>query len=176
MDRIAAKGDPSTSDEQAIAAAFAVDIARGLDSQEAALRLARDGLNELHATPPVPRWRKVLAQFQDSLVYLLLVAIAVALAARAIEGRVGWPIDAAVIAAIVALNGVLGYLQEARAEDAVAALAKFTTAISSVLRDSQLKRLPSWSRATCWCSSMVMPPAPTLGSCRRRRFGFWRPL
>jgi P-type Ca2+ transporter type 2C len=143
MDRNATRGDPSTSDAQAIAAALGVDIARGLDSQEAALRLARDGSNVLRAKPPVPRWRKVLAQFEDPLVYLLLAAIAIAFVAWAIEGRVGWPIDAVVIAAIVALNGVLGYLQEARAEDAVAALAKLTTATSSVLRDGQLRRLPS---------------------------------
>jgi len=68
MNRIAAEGVLSTSDAQVIATALAVDIARGLGSQEAALRLARDGPNELCATPPVPRWRKVLAQFQDPLV------------------------------------------------------------------------------------------------------------
>ena len=143
MDRIAAKSDPSRSDAAAIATALAADTTRGLDSHEAALRLARDGPNELHATPPVPRWRKVLAQFQDPLVYLLLAALAIAFVAWAIEGWVGWPIDALVITVIVVLNGVLGYLQEARAEDAVAALAKFTTATSSVLRDGQLRRLPS---------------------------------
>ena len=143
MDRIAAKSDPSRSDAAAIATALAADTTRGLDSHEAALRLARDGPNELHATPPVPRWRKVLTQFQDPLVYLLLAALAIAFVAWAIEGWVGWPIDALVITVIVVLNGVLGYLQEARAEDAVAALAKFTTATSSVLRDGQLRRLPS---------------------------------
>ena len=139
----APEGDPSTRDAESIAAEFATDIARGLDSQEAARRLAHDGPNELRAAPPVPGWRKLLRQVQDPLIYLLLAAIAVALLAWAFEGRVGWPIDAAVIAFIVALNGVLGYLQEARAENAVAALAKFTTATSSVLRDGQLKRVPS---------------------------------
>ncbi len=143
MNRTDDNGDPSTRDAAVIATAFAADIERGLDSQEAALRLARDGPNELRAAPPVPRWRKLLAQFQDPLVYLLLAAIAVALVAWAFEGRVGWPIDAVVIAAIVALNGALGYLQQARAEDAVAALARFTTATSSVLRDGQLRRVPS---------------------------------
>ena len=135
--------DPSTRDAESIAAELATDIARGLDSHEAARRLARDGPNELRVASPIPGWRKLFSQFQDPLIYLLLAAIAVALLAWAIEGRTGWPIDAAVIAVIVALNGALGYLQEARAENAVAALAKFTTATSSVLRDGQLKRVPS---------------------------------
>jgi P-type Ca2+ transporter type 2C len=142
-DPSARNNEPSTRSAESIATALVSDIERGLDAQEAASRLARDGPNELRATPPVPRWRKLLAQFQDPLIYLLLAAIAIALVAWAVEGRVGWPIDAAVIAVIVALNGVLGYLQEARAENAVAALAKFTTATSSVLRGGQLLRVPS---------------------------------
>ena len=139
----AVDGDPSTRSAESIASALGLETARGLDSQEAARRLARDGPNELHAAQPVPRWRKLLSQFQDPLIYLLLAAIAIALVAWLIEGRVGWPVDAAVIAIIVVLNGVLGHLQEARAENAVAALAKFTTATSSVLRDGQLHRVPS---------------------------------
>src|SRR5215218_3328766 len=65
------------------AAALGVDPATGLSRAEAERRLAADGPNELRAAPPVPLWRKVLAQFQDPLVYLLLVAIAVSVAAWA---------------------------------------------------------------------------------------------
>ena len=137
------EGDPSTRDVESIVTELATDSARGLDSHEAARRLARDGPNELRVAPPVPGWRKLLTQFQDPLIYLLLAAIVITLLAWAIGGRTGWPIDATVIAVIVALNGMLGYLQEARAENAVAALAKFTTATSSVQRDGQLQRVPS---------------------------------
>lgn len=56
---------------------------------------------------------------------------------------VGWPIDASVIAEIVLLNGVLGFLQEAKAENAFYALAKMTAATSNVMRDGQLLRVPS---------------------------------
>jgi len=53
------------------------DVRLGLTDDEARARLARDGPNELAAEPPVPAWRKFLAQFQDILVILLLVAAAV---------------------------------------------------------------------------------------------------
>ena len=51
--------------------------------------------------------------------------------------------DAIVIALIVVLNAVLGYLQEAKAENAVAALARMTAVTSAVLRDGQVLRVPS---------------------------------
>jgi magnesium-transporting ATPase (P-type) len=59
---------------------------RGLSSAEAARRLAADGPNELWAAPPVPTWRKILAQFRDPLIYLLLAAVAISLLARVLEG------------------------------------------------------------------------------------------
>jgi len=126
-----------------VAEALAVDLGSGLSSAEAARRLAADGPNELRATPPVPIWRKVLAQFQDPLIYLLLVAVVISLVAWVLGGRVGWPVDAIVIAVVVILNAVLGYVQEARAESAVAALQEMTAVTSSALRDGQLARIPS---------------------------------
>src|SRR5690349_7011395 len=107
-------------DAAEVARRLGADVERGLTSQEAARRLAADGPNELRAAPPIPVWRKVLAQFRDPLVYLLLVAIAVSLAAWLFEGRGGAPVDAIVIAIIVLANAVLGYAQEAKAENAVA--------------------------------------------------------
>ncbi|MDP1968957.1 MAG: cation-translocating P-type ATPase, partial [Burkholderiaceae bacterium] len=90
-----------------------------------------------------PAWRRVLAQFEDPLVYLLLVAMAIALIAWTVEGRVGWPVDGIVIAAVLLLNGAIGFAQEARAEGAVAALARMTAASSAVLRDGREQRVPS---------------------------------
>jgi magnesium-transporting ATPase (P-type) len=139
--------DPSVADVADVAAACQTDLARGLTAAAAAVRLARDGANELRSVPPVPAWRRALAQLQDPLVYLLLVAAAVALAAWLIEGRgeggKGWPMDAIVIAAVVVLNAVLGWVQETKAQSAVAALARMTQATSGVLRDGQLLRIPS---------------------------------
>ena len=59
----------------------------------------------------------MVRQFQDPLVYLLLVAIVVALGAWLVEGAHGVPVDAIVIAAIVVANAAIGFVQEAKAED-----------------------------------------------------------
>lgn len=72
-----------------------------------------------------------------------MAAVVVTLLAWFIEGRVGWPVDAVVIAVIVVLNGILGYVQEAKAADAAAALARMVEATSAVMRDGQMTRVPS---------------------------------
>jgi Ca2+-transporting ATPase len=136
-------GDPSLLQADEVARTLEVDIASGLSPHEASRRLAQDGPNALRAAPPTPTWRRVLAQFNDPLVYLLLVAVAIALAAWAIEGWAGWPVDAIVIALVIVLNAALGYVQEARAADAVAALARMTAVTSTVLRGGQEQRVPS---------------------------------
>ncbi|MDP2867397.1 cation-translocating P-type ATPase [Methyloversatilis sp.] len=146
--RGARSGDPSLIDFTDLASALDTDLSNGLGAEEAARRLHTDGPNELRVIPPVPGWRRMLAQLQDPLVYLLGAAAAVALAAWWLEGRgqpgaAGWPLDAIVIAAVVVLNAVLGWLQEAKAAQAVAALAKMTTATSAVLRDGDVARVPS---------------------------------
>ncbi|MGB3445255.1 MAG: cation-translocating P-type ATPase [Xanthobacteraceae bacterium] len=119
------------------------DAERGLTGLEAMRLLAASGPNELRAVSPVPAWRRILSQFRDPLVYLLLGAILVALAAWLIEGREGVPVDAIVIAMVVVANAVLGFVQEARAANAVAALARMTAVTSSVLREGERRRIPS---------------------------------
>ena len=135
--------DPSVKNADELARVLGTDVDNGLTTPEASRRLAQDGPNELRSVPRRPVWRRLLSHFQDPLVYLLLAAVAIALVAWVIEGRVGWPVDAIVIGTIVLLNGVLGYVQEARAENAVAALARMTAASSAVLRDGQVLRVPS---------------------------------
>ncbi len=146
--RTALPDDVSLIDIADLALVLGTDLEHGLGAEEAATRLRADGPNELRAVPPMPAWRRVLAQLQDPLVYLLGAAAAVALAAWWFEGRghpgaAGWPLDAIVITVVVVLNAVLGWLQEAKAAQAVAALAKMTTATSSVLRDGAVARVPS---------------------------------
>ncbi|WP_182526616.1 cation-translocating P-type ATPase [Nocardioides dongkuii] len=135
--------DPSLLDVDTVARELGVDPLTGLSEDEAARRLATDGPNELRGRKPVPLWRKILAQFQDPLIYLLLAAVAISLVSWVIEGAHGTPVDALVIAAIIVLNAVLGYTQEARAEDAVAALDSMTAAASTVLRGGQLRTIAS---------------------------------
>ena len=135
--------DFSLIDSAAVAAAVDTNTDRGLSQPEAARRLSANGANELRAAPKHPTWRRVLKHFQDPLVYLLLVAIGIALLAWMLEGRKGWPIDAVVIAAVVLLNAVLGFVQESKAEQAVAALAHMTAVTASVMRDGSQQRIPS---------------------------------
>ncbi|RSX52115.1 haloacid dehalogenase [Bifidobacterium goeldii] len=136
--------DPSLTDASEVAKALNVDMATGLSSDEAKRRLEKFGPNQLASAPPVPKWKKFLAQFQDPLVYLLLVATAISVVAWFIERAntpgAGEPVpfDALVIVLILIINAVLGYIQEARAEQAVAALAQMTAPQTAVLRDGKV--------------------------------------
>src|ERR1051326_7324450 len=92
----------------------------GLTEQEAQARLKGNGPNELAAEKPVPGWRKFLAQFQNVLVILLLIATAISLGLWFYERESALPYEAMAIFAVVLLNAVMGYIQESRAESAVA--------------------------------------------------------
>jgi potassium/sodium efflux P-type ATPase len=126
-----------------VAAGLGADLSGGLTSFEAATRLERFGPNRLEAAPRVPAWRKFLGQFADPLIYLLLGAVVVALVAWAVDREEAAPYDAIVIAAIVVANAVLGYVQEARAEQAVAALERMSAATAGVVRGGREERIPA---------------------------------
>ena len=126
-----------------VARALGADPSRGLTGGEAQARLQRYGPNELESEPPVPAWRRFLAQFQDVLVILLLVATAISFALWLYERDSALPYEALVIFGIVLLNGILGYVQEARAEQAVAALRAMSAAEATVLRDGERRRVPA---------------------------------
>jgi len=109
----------------------------GLNSAEAAARLARAGRNELASEPPIPAWRRFLAQFQDVLVILLLIATAVSAVLWVYEREAALPYEAIAILAVVLLNATMGYIQESRAEAAVAALRAMSAADAIVVRDGE---------------------------------------
>ena len=142
--------DPSLADAQAVAASLGVDPNAGLSQAEAKRRLAQYGPNELASAPPVPKWKKFLAQFKDPLVYLLLAATGISLiawfiekanAAPGAEGGEILPFDAIVIVLILIVNAVLGYIQESKAEEAVEALSQMTAPQTNVLRDGKIARI-----------------------------------
>jgi P-type Ca2+ transporter type 2C len=136
-------GSPWSREAAEVAGSLGTDVWRGLRGDEAGGRLAQFGPNRLEAAQPVPAWRKLLGQFADPLVYLLLAAVVVSLAAWALEGGEEAPFDAIVIAAILVANAALGYVQEARAEQAVAALQRMAAATAAVLRDGRESRVPA---------------------------------
>lgn len=124
-------------------AALDVDPRRGLSAAEAAERLARYGRNELPSPPTDPAWKRFLAQFTDPLTGLLIAATIISLIAWAIEGEELIPFEAITIAAIVLLNGILGFVQENRAEQAVAALQAMSAPHARVLRDGNRQEILS---------------------------------
>ena len=126
-----------------VLAALGTDARRGLSEGEARRRRERYGPNELTADAPVSAWRKFLAQFQDVLVILLLVATAISAALWLRERDAALPYEAIAIGAVVLVNALMGYVQESRAESAVAALRQMAAAHARVLRDGEQKSIPA---------------------------------
>jgi Ca2+-transporting ATPase len=126
-----------------VCAALRTDAGRGLAGDDAAARLAACGRNVLASTPPVPAWRKFVAEFESPLVLLLLAAAVVSLVVWGIEGHDGAPYEALTILAIVIMNAVLGFIQEQRAARAVAGLARMTAAMAIVIRDGERRSIPA---------------------------------
>ncbi|HJK96810.1 MAG TPA: HAD-IC family P-type ATPase [Polyangiaceae bacterium LLY-WYZ-14_1] len=132
----AARASPHARNGSELLAELGADTARGLTQFEAERRLARDGPNRPTARPGTPAWRKYLEQLAQPLVLVLIVAAVVSLA-------LGHVADALVIFAIVWVNSVIGFLQEYRAERAIAALDALVVTEATVLRDGQQRRVPS---------------------------------
>jgi ATPase, P-type (transporting), HAD superfamily, subfamily IC len=119
------------------------DASRGLTQSEAQARLQQFGRNELTAQKPVPAWRKFLAQFQDVLVILLLIATVISAVLWAIERDAALPYEAIAIFAVVLLNAIMGYVQQERAAKAVAALRQMSAANANVIRDGMRQSIPA---------------------------------
>jgi P-type Ca2+ transporter type 2C len=112
------------------------DARRGLDDAEVQRVRAAVGWNELAEKPSLPLWRRFLAHFTDVMVLLLMAAAAIAM-------LLGEWTDAIAILAIVLLNGVLGFFQEERAGQALAALRKMSSPHAKVHRGGHLKTVPA---------------------------------
>ena len=89
--------------------------AQGLSSAQAAARLAQYGPNALPQARSRPPWLRFLEQFNSALIYFLLAA---ALGAALL----GHAVDAGAIVAVVLINALVGYIQEGKAEKALAAM------------------------------------------------------
>jgi P-type Ca2+ transporter type 2C len=127
----------------AVLTALSTDAQSGLSKGEAQARLKSYGKNELTAEKPVPAWRKFLAQFHDVLVILLLIATGISAGLWLVERDSALPYEAIAILAVVLLNAVMGYLQQSRAEQAVAALRQMSAAQAHVMRDGARQRIPA---------------------------------
>jgi Ca2+-transporting ATPase len=117
------------------------DAQRGLTEDDVRTRRKRCGPNELAAEKPVPGWRRLLAQFRDVLVILLLVATAISAGLWTIERDTPLPYEAIAIFAVVLLNAAMGFVQESRAEAAVAALRAMSADNAAVIRDGERRSI-----------------------------------
>ncbi len=120
-----------------LASELDTDLEAGLSEAEAARRLAEHGRNEVGTDEGPGRLGLLVDQFRSVLVWVLI-------AAALISGVLldEW-IDAGVILAIVALNAALGYVQEARAQTALARLKELAAPEAVVMRGGRQRRVPS---------------------------------
>ena len=121
---------------EALAAALSGDLEQGLRSDEVAQRQASDGFNELPEAPPPSLLKLFLSQFTSVIVWVLI-------GAAVLSGVLGDWIDTAAIVAIVFLNGLLGFVQEFRAEQSLAALRKMSVATARVCRNGMIQSIPA---------------------------------
>jgi Ca2+-transporting ATPase len=119
------------------------DAAAGLSTTAARERLGTYGPNELSRKRPVPAWKKFAAQFADLLVVLLLIATAISFVLWVYERDAALPYEAIAISAVVLLNAVLGFVQQERAESAIAALRRMSAAHARVVRDGEPVVIPA---------------------------------
>jgi Ca2+-transporting ATPase len=133
--------DPSRHSAFDILTALGTDEHVGLSDNEARTRLDQYGMNELTSEKSKPAWRKFLAEFKDILVILLLIATAISAGLWVYERESNLPYEAIAIFTVVMLNAIMGYVQEARAEEAVAALRRMSAAQAKVIRDGTRRSL-----------------------------------
>ena len=119
---------------EAACGALEVDPARGLSPEVAAARVARYGENRLVEARARPAWLKFLDQFRNFLVIVLLMAAGLAWAVGDLK-------DAVVILLVVVFNAGLGFYQEHRAEQTLAALKNMLAARARVRRNAQVLEL-----------------------------------
>ncbi|NHJ01220.1 MAG: cation-translocating P-type ATPase [Candidatus Heimdallarchaeota archaeon] len=117
-----------------IAEELNTDLNIGLTSEEAQLRMKQYGPNELISTKKVSPFMMFLLQFKDFIVFLLVGATLVSL-------LFGDYIEAFIIIIIVLLNGLLGFIQEYRAEAALEKLKELTGDDTLVIRNGQETRI-----------------------------------
>ena len=108
----------------------------GLTQQEVAKRQERFGSNQLTPQKKTSAWMRFLQQFNQPLLYILIGAGVVTLFLRE------W-VDSGVIFGVVLINAIVGYIQEAKAEKAMEALAKSMVTKTRVIRDRAPSRLAS---------------------------------
>ncbi|HEY0943579.1 MAG TPA: cation-transporting P-type ATPase [Steroidobacter sp.] len=113
-----------------VAQALGTDTHVGLSRQAAADRLQRFGPNRLPSQPRRPAWLRLLLQFHNVLIYVMLGAAGITLA-------IGHIIDTAVLLSAVIVNAIIGFIQEGKAETALDAIRQMLSLHATVIRDGE---------------------------------------
>jgi len=127
-----ASGSPHTQSGSEVLLRYHSDAEIGLTNAAAAERLLKYGRNELAMAAPDPWWKQFGRQFADLLIWILICA-------ALISGLLEEWVDAIAILAIVLLNGLLGFIQEGRADEALRALRKLSSPQARIIREGQLQ-------------------------------------
>ena len=114
----------------------------GLAAAEAAQRAAECGPNKLAEEAKTPLWIRFFQQMADPMVIMLIVAAVISALTGMVKGEPDFA-DVAIIMFVVIVNSILGVVQEAKSEEALAALQEMSAAQSKVMRDGKLVHLPS---------------------------------
>ena len=107
----------------------------GLTAQQIIENAKTYGTNTLPEAPKTSRFTIFLRQFQSSIIYILLFASIIVFA-------LGDYVDAGIILAVLFINAIIGAIQEGKAEDTLAALKKFATTTSTVIRNGVEDSIP----------------------------------
>ncbi len=130
------------ADAKDVLDAQATSAEDGLTSAVAADRLRQAGPNKLDEAAPVPLWKRFFEQMADPMVIMLIVAAVISALTGMVKGEADFA-DVIIIMFVVVVNSVLGVVQEAKSEEALAALQEMSAAQSKVMRDGKLCHLPS---------------------------------
>lgn len=112
------------------------DVQKGLTSQEAEKRLKKFGSNKFEEGKKTSLWRLIWEQINSILIWILIVAAIV-------SAFVGEVTDAIIIFIVIALNAVIGIVEESKAEKALEELKKMSTPKAVVKRDGKVSEISS---------------------------------
>jgi Ca2+-transporting ATPase len=137
---------PESSTAKEVLHAFGTNPESGLTEDEAAARLVKNGRNILAPKKSISPFLRLLTQFNDPMIYILLAAAVISI----LLGEIA---DSIIILFVVVLNGIIGYIQEARAEKAIDALKKMSSPRAAVRRGGKVCEIDA---AELVCGDIVL--------------------
>ncbi|WP_417583848.1 cation-translocating P-type ATPase [Nitrincola sp.] len=123
-------------DNQEVIASLESDAETGLSSNSATERRQTFGPNSISGQKSVSALKRLLLQFHNPLIYILLFATLVTLFLKEY-------VDSGVIFSVVIINAIIGFVQESKAEEAINSLKKMLSSSATVLRNGEKKTLPA---------------------------------